>query len=81
MSGCASASRGGPVADAALAGREAQAAARRVGRDPGPGAAQQYDPVRAVRLGPAAHRQRPRVDPQRHHPDLGRHRRPSLDAG
>ena len=35
-------------------------------------------PVHPVRLGPDPHRQRPRLDPQRDHADLGRGRRPSV---
>ena len=55
--------------------RAARPAARGVGLDPAARAAQQCDSVHTVRMGPDAYRQRPRLDPQRDHPDLGRGRR------
>ena len=47
-----------------------------LGLDRAPRAAQQCVALHLVRLGPDAYRQRPRLDPQRDHADLGRGRRP-----
>ena len=70
--------RCGDVGDAGMAARDACPAARGVGRDRAPCFAQQCPAVHSVRLGPDAHCQRPRLDPQRDDADLGRDRRASV---
>ncbi len=66
---------GGPSPGAALHGRGAAARAAGLGRLPRHGRPQQRHPVHPHRLGPGPHRERRRLDPQRHDAAVHRRRR------